>query len=293
VTEQSILAKPILCATGALVKTFLTNQMIFLITTLILVGCNTSSVKPLPAGNEIGVVLMHGKGGMPGSLSSAAGTLRDAGVIVVTPEMPWSRNRIYSKSYEDSMLEIDQAVEQLREKGAERIFVGGQSMGANAALGYAARRDTLDGLVLFAPGHVPGVPGFAAKVAAGTNKAKSMVGSKKGAERASFVDINQGSRYTVSTTADIYLSWFDPQGPAVMSTNAAKISSNVVIFCADGTAERWPRCQYISNHLDPGIRKEVISVPADHGDVPAKAGAQVVEWLRVQAASGSEVSNLN
>ena len=87
-------------------------------------------------GEKVGVVLMHGKWGIPKYVSSVSNTLRRAGAIVVTPMMPWSRNRAYAKSYEDSMKEIDMAVERLRRKGAKRIFIGGHSMGANAALGY-------------------------------------------------------------------------------------------------------------------------------------------------------------
>ncbi len=253
---------------------------ILLIAVTVLSGCNTSSVKPLPEGKLIGVVLMHGKGEMPGSLSLPTRTLREAGVLVVTPEMPWSRNRMYAKSYEDSMLEIDKAVQQLRAKGASKVFVGGHSIGANAALGYATRRDTISGLILFAPGHVPGIPGFAAKVADGTNKARDMVAKGQGDEPSRFSDSNQGSSSTVSTTANIYLSWFAPEGPAVMSSNAAKVPPNITLFCADGSRERRPRCQYVGQHLSPGIRMEVISVNAGHGDVPDKAVPLVVEWLR-------------
>ena len=82
---------------------------------------------------KIGVVLIHGK------QESSPYVIRGkkAGYRVVTPEMPWSRNRIYDASYENAMLRIDKAVEDLRKQGVQKVVVGGYSMGENAALGYA------------------------------------------------------------------------------------------------------------------------------------------------------------
>ena len=74
----------------------------------------------LPGGAEdgkVGVVLLHGKKGIvPGPVGSLAQKLKGAGYLVATPEMPWSRNRIYGASYEDAMLEIDRAVEGLKKR---------------------------------------------------------------------------------------------------------------------------------------------------------------------------------
>ncbi|MGB7065937.1 MAG: hypothetical protein WBF55_12405, partial [Syntrophobacteria bacterium] len=48
---------------------------------------------------DIGIVLMHGKNGTPHDyIATLAGSLRRAGLQVKTPEMPWSRRRIYAKS---------------------------------------------------------------------------------------------------------------------------------------------------------------------------------------------------
>ena len=253
---------------------------VLLIATLSVAGCNTNPVKPLPDDKKIGVILMHGKGGTPNSMYRAASVMRSAGAIVLTPEMPWSRNRIYAKGYDDSMQEIDAAVLQLKKEGAETLFVGGQSMGSNAALGYAAKWHQFDGLILFAPGHVPGKPFFAAKVADSVEKARKMVANGRGDERASFGDFNQGSHSSVQTTANIYLSWFDPQGPSVMSTNAAGVSPSTPVFCVDGSRERFPQCSYVRSHLAAGVSMESITVNSGHRDVPDNAGTEAVEWMR-------------
>jgi len=196
--------------------------LITICTVVVLTLSQVIKAEPIP-GEKVGVVLMHGKWGIPKHVSSVANTLRRAGAIVVTPVMPWSRNRAYAKSYEDSMKEIDVAVERLRRKGAKRIFVGGHSMGANAALGYGARRDGLAGLILLAPGHVPGLHGFDKKVAKSVDKARTMVSAGKGGKKTRFGDLNQTRIKYVSTTAEIYLSWFEPDGPAVMEANAINI----------------------------------------------------------------------
>ena len=54
--------------------------------------------------------------------------------------MPWSFHRRYAATYDQAMTEIDAAVAELKAKGARRIVVIGHSLGANAAIGYAARR---------------------------------------------------------------------------------------------------------------------------------------------------------
>ena len=92
-----------------------------------------------PAG--MGVVFLHGKGVWPGAFDGGIpGALEAEGRQVVSPEMPWSLRRMYGATFEQAMTEIDAAVAGLKAKGATRIVVIGHSLGANAAIGYAARR---------------------------------------------------------------------------------------------------------------------------------------------------------
>jgi pimeloyl-ACP methyl ester carboxylesterase len=241
--------------------------------------CPKVNADPIP-GEKMGVVLMHGKWDTPSGVSSVTHALRSAGVLVVTPEMPWSRKRAYAKSYEDSMKEIDAAVERLRKKGARRILVGGHSLGGNAALGYGARRDGLAGLILLAPGHVPGRLGFDRAAADSVGKARKLVSAGKGGRKASFRDPNVSRTRTVSATADIFLSWLDPTGPAVMTTNAALLKENTPVFCADGTKEFHPRCPYVGLNLPDHPNSRSIKVKADHVGVPAASRQQLLSWLR-------------
>ena len=247
---------------------------------LVVAGCNSTPAKPLPPDSRVGIVLMHGKGGMPKSLDGAARIMRDAGVLVVTPEMPWSRGRGYAKDYADSMQEIGGHVRKLRDRGVRFVFVGGHSMGANAALGYAVRHGDFDGLLLFAPGHVPGVSGFDGKVADSVARAAQMLAEGKDETTADFDDFNQGRRSTIRTSAAIYSSWFDPHGPAVMSTNAAALAPGIPVFCADGRRESHPKCGDARAHLAPGVSMDTVTVDAEHRNVPDMAASDAVEWMR-------------
>ena len=56
----------------------------------------------------IGIVLMHGKTGSPNTvIDQLATALQSAGYLVDTPEMCWSRRRIYDRPFLDCLTEID------------------------------------------------------------------------------------------------------------------------------------------------------------------------------------------
>src|SRR4051794_14706245 len=139
-----------------------------------------------------GIVLLHGKGGQPGgNIGSLAAALEAAGATVLMPRMPWSgaqgHPEKYAVPYEQALAQIGPAIARLKARGASKIVVAGQSLGANAAIGYAARHGAdLAGIVALAPGHTPERPGFRARVAEGVARAKELVGSGRGSTLAAF-----------------------------------------------------------------------------------------------------------
>ena len=79
---------------------------------------------------------------------------------MVRPRMAWSGQRGQPTSYEiefsAALRAIDPAIAELRKNGATKIFIGGQSIGANAAIAYGARYGkTIQGVIALAPGHTP------------------------------------------------------------------------------------------------------------------------------------------
>jgi esterase/lipase len=231
---------------------------------------------------EIGVVLLHGKqGAVPGRLGPLARKLKAAGCLVATPEMPWSRGRIYAASYEDALLEIDQAVEGLKEKGAQRIVVGGLSLGGNAAVGYAARRQDLAGIIVLAPGQFPESPNWRERFASSVARAREMVAAGKGDSMERFEDLNMGKTFYSQATAKNYLSYFDPEGPAVLPTNAAAIRRAIPILWVVGTRDPATRPSgYAFDKAPPHPKSKYLAVDADHLGVPAAAADVILEWLR-------------
>jgi pimeloyl-ACP methyl ester carboxylesterase len=243
---------------------------------------------PVPAGAQeaglagFGIVLMHGKGGAPGGLiASTAAALQAAGARVVMPEMPWSRSRTYDAGYEQAMAEIDRSVAQLKSQGVNKIVVAGQSFGANAAIGYAARRDGLAAVVALAPGHIPERPAYAKRIAASVAQAKQLVSGGKGDQPGIFLDHNYGKTSELRMTARVYLSYFDPNGPAPMPKNAAAMKAVpfVWVIGRDDPLISAGRA-YAFDRAPKHPKSTYLEVNARHENTPDIAKDQVVAWLK-------------
>ena len=176
---------------------------IFRFLLLLLAGFTFAGV-PAVAGEKIGVVLMHGKNRTASEKSpigKLAYALEVADFIVVAPDMPWSRSRGFDRTYAETMAEIDRAVANLKDKGATKIAVGGHSLGANAALGYGARREGLTGILAIALEHTIDGHRFHNLVDYDYRRAKEMVAAGKGDEETGFKDVNQGMKSTKTMKA--------------------------------------------------------------------------------------------
>ena len=233
------------------------------------------------AGGDLGVVLMHGKGGSPtGYIRELAAVLQGRGYLVSTPTMPWAKDRIYDASFEEAMAEIDREVDALRQKGAKLVVVGGQSLGANAALGYAASKERVDGIIALAPAHNPELQAFARRLGADLRRARAMVAAGKGKEKQAFSDLNQGQILEVTATAEVYLSWFDPDGPAVMPRSATSIKTPTPVLFVVGSGDRTaPAKDYIFDKAPAHAKSKFVMVTADHFTAPTAAIEEVLSWL--------------
>lgn len=252
---------------------------------IILVLFSVCMTMPLQAAEKLGVVLLHGKWGTsaPGSpIGPLIDYLDENGILVSAPEMPWSRERGLDKSYEDAMQEIDIAVNELRHKGATRIVVGGHSMGANAVIGYAARHDGLAGVLAIAPGHVPELPGFQDKMDNDWRRAKAMVDSGQGDELTAFKDVNQGRQIEKVIKASIYLSWYNPDGSAVMPVNVARLKPGTALFWIVGERDRMFERgrEYAFSRALSNPKNAYVVVRGGHRVTPEKGKTEILEWLQ-------------
>lgn len=237
-----------------------------------------------------GVVVLHGKATGPKAVESLATVLRRYGARVEVPEMAWGHARIYDRSYEDSLLELRSVVDRLAGDRVRYRFIVGQSLGANVALGYAARHGGIDGIGLLAAGHFPENESFARLIDGGIAKARALVRAGKGWQTFSAEDFDTGTRLRVVTTPDIYLSWMSPDGPANMANSAVMLGGRIPVLWVAGrrdplAAETGRR--EVFDRLAPHPLHRIVLVDADHFGTPAVAASVVRDWLRDMIAASS------
>jgi len=242
----------------------------------------TASVQA-QAPQKIGIVLLHGKLGarMGGWLVDA---LKNAGYLVATPEMCWSGERRFDRTYPDCLAEVDAAISSLKAQGATSIVVGGLSLGGNAALAYGATHTGLAGIIGLSPADNPASkmqrsPQFAASVA----KAQDLVAQGKGDEKTSFDDTNTGPKgsypMTVDSTPRIFLSFNGPDSLANIPANAAKLKAPLLWVAGsdDPTQSRGPAFAF--DKAPPNPLNRYVIVHVSHTQVPDAAADTVLAWL--------------
>ena len=234
---------------------------------------------------DFGIVYLHGKAGWPGALNGGIlSSLEEEGALVAKPEMPWSLHRRYAATYEQAMAEIDAVVADLKAKGAARIVIIGHSLGANAAIGYAARHREVAGVVALAPGHLPEAEQMRGFVSDAVARAKQLIATGSGNVSQTFPDMAQGIPLTTTATPIVYLSMFDPDGPAVIPKNTAAMGAAMgpvpllwVVGKLDPIDSRGPEYAFNAGAKNP--KSKYIEVFAGHLTTPLVARKQVLAWI--------------
>jgi len=248
---------------------------------MLLVLVASVAVAPALAAERLGVVLLHDKNDPPDRhLAEVERLLRNVGFDVQSPELPWSKKRGFDATYQQALVEIGMAVEELRLGGATRVALVGHGLGANAALGYAVARGGVFAIAALAPSHDP--ERHREVFLPDVRKARSLMNSAGGHARSLFTDILQDKDYDLSTTAEVYLSFNDPDGAAVMPRNCAALKGPVpllwVVGLGDPLSHLGRSYAYAKAPSHPESRYE--EVQADHQGVPRQAARMVAEWLR-------------
>lgn len=248
---------------------------------------------------EVGVLILHGKQGMPEGSFSPINKLFDAltsrGYLVSRPEMPWSRKRYLEGNWQQAMTEIKTAVDQLRAKGAKKIVIAGHSIGSPAGLSYAAQSKDVDGVAMMAPGHVPLLysecltriaPISLCAVKDSLGEARSMIAAGKGDEKGRFTDINQGSRVANFATANEFMSYFDPTGDAEMSVAAKKLPPHTAVLWIIGLNDSLVKLGkgYVFDSLPQNPKSKYVEIGSNHFRTPIDGLEQIVSWVDSIAA---------
>jgi pimeloyl-ACP methyl ester carboxylesterase len=229
----------------------------------------------------IGVVLMHGNTDSPdGTIALLAAALEGAGYLVDRPEMCWSYRRRRDRSLLDCLAELEAPIARLTGRGARAIVVAGMSVGGLAALAFGARRSGLAGIVALAPNGSPErLVSLFPQIAESVAQARAMVVAGRGDERASFIDMNIRGSFSVNTTAAIYLSFFDPTGPANMLDNTSRLRAPLLWVA--GTADRSQTApDYAFMWAPTNPLNRYVMADADHLGTPTAARDAVLAWLR-------------
>jgi len=234
------------------------------------------------AAETLGVVVLHGKESQPAFMEQVTTSFSRSGFLVETPEMPWSRRRLYDASFEQALLEIDAAVERLRARGATRIAITGLSMGGPAVFAYGATRPHVDGLVAWAPAHDPvndpsmRTPQFLEAVA----RAQQLIASGRGDDPETFPDINR-TLLSVRATPRVWLSYWSPDGSNSMPANAARITRPTPILIVVTPRDPFPQDEdYLLKKAPGHPLSKLVKVDAAHPQVPGASRDQTIEWLK-------------
>jgi pimeloyl-ACP methyl ester carboxylesterase len=241
-----------------------------------------------PAASEVlscGVVLMHGKWGMPQSpyLKPVVHKLEPACQVKLL-EMPWSRQRLYDKSYADALAQIRLAVNEFRQSGVQWVAVGGQSFGANASLAYMAQLGDVDAVLPMAPGHVPEFFYPITEARRGIDAAHELVHAGQGDSLVEMTDINQGQRRSVKAPAAALWSYFNPQGWGNMALSARNFRKPVPVFWAIGTFDPlYPSgSAAIYQQLPAHADSQYVVVQANHATTPEAASEALWTWVKAR-----------
>jgi pimeloyl-ACP methyl ester carboxylesterase len=231
-----------------------------------------------------GVVVIHGKWGRPGDqgVGSFAVALQKAGFVVDQPEMPWSGTRLYDRTFDQAMDEIDAAVGRLRASGAKKIVVAGHSLGGSAALRYATLGRPVNAVILIAPAPLPEGSFYRKQLEGDIARAREMVASGHGDDSAQFTDLNSDNRTrSVRFKAAVYLSYNAPDSAAAMTVNAQHVGSAPILWLApkfDPLTQ--PNDRLLWPKVPASTPKTRIEVIADHMGAPVAGRDAAVDWLR-------------
>lgn len=233
--------------------------------------------------SQIGIMVMHGKSGMPTKfVSEFASYMESKGYIVANLEMPWSKDRQYDVSVDEARKEIETTLQKLRDKGALKVFISGHSQGGLAALTFGGKQK-VDGIIAIAPGGNVSNKIVQENLGSDVARAQELLLEGKGDKRETFYDYEgHKGKFAVTTSAKNYASWFDPEGAMNQRKAILAINPDIPVFYIVPTDDMKPllRVKQIMFDLLPKNPNTVLYEPnANHTGAPNESKKAVSEWM--------------
>ena len=233
---------------------------------------------PADALERVGIVLLHGKTGMPSQFTVLAADLQDVGYAVETPEMCWSARRIYDRSLTGCMEDVDAAIGRLKADGITRIVVAGHSLGGVGALAYGATHTGLAGVIALAPDGDPVAWGKIPTIATSIAAARAAIRAGNGDTVAAYKDVVLGRAYPVEASAADFLSFFGPDSPAAMARTVPALTAPLLwVAGRRDTSQR--NAKSLFGRAPRSALSRFVTVKASHLGTPAAAFDAMLDWL--------------
>ena len=247
---------------------------------ILLLVFNASWAQAQP--KDCALVVMHGKWGNPHYIAAFGRRMAPA-CDFESIEMPWSGRRNYDAPYPVALQEIATQVQKFRAQGYKKILLAGHSFGANAALAYMTVYDDVDGILLLAPGHTPGMMFNQMNMNRGALlEAQQLIAQGHPDTLVSFDDLNQGQIRNSKIRADALWTYFDPAGMGSMQLSAKRFKKPVPVFLAIGTRDPLFRTAKtnIFEATPAHAASQYVALEADHGSTPGAAGTAALAWIQ-------------
>lgn len=247
-----------------------------------------AAAQPAPA--QIGIVIMHGKGGSPTRhVAELASGLEAKGYLIANLEMPWSGARNYDVPVAGAESEVEAALAQLRARGAAHVFVAGHSQGGLFALHFGDRHP-VEGIVAIAPGGNVASPSYREKLGGAVSRARQLMAAGQADEKTRLLDF-EGSRgtYSIWCTPANYLSWFDPDGAMNELEALRSMDPKVPVLFVAPTGDYPPlraSRQMMFGALPPHPLTRLYEPDTNHFGAPVASIEEIARWTAQVAASG-------
>lgn len=231
--------------------------------------------------NNNGIIFLHGKKGNPKANHNVKfiDKITAKGYTLIAPIMPWSEKRGYEGTRKQGYEIIDEAIKTLH---TEKIVIIGHSMGAIAALQYAAQNNKkVIGIVAIAPAHDPNIAQKLRSItqnSANTACAQVDIGNSK--DKNNFAEMNMGKEYSIYASNEYYCSYYNtkyyPNTFDVINT------VNIPVFILSGDQDRLTKV-YSHKKLFDALPKHNLNtykkLSGKHKSVLFKYIDEVDDWM--------------